>query len=212
MLKLLVYFQIILLLSSVFINGWYAITRGRWEVSPNGRKTWTGKIFNFLHKFLQQHTLRRENYTGERLLQEFAKISGMFTESQVISFSDDRITLNFHRTDLIRFKAAQAGMKIDLSHDQENIVLKIYTEEEEYKIPYLLRDPLGMCLTCMSSFYGVIMFLFWHTLTVKLNKLVPTDSITAYLEWNWIGAKGAVLIFFCICLAYLNDLLLGFKK
>ena len=46
MIEFLIIYILILFLSALAINGFFNITRGRWEVQPDGTKVWEGKILS----------------------------------------------------------------------------------------------------------------------------------------------------------------------
>lgn len=206
MLSFILLFMLFLVVSSFTIVGWYNVTRGRWETQPDGTKKWVGKIFNFWGKFLQQHTETIEYYENEEFLKEFAKIRDFFKDDDIHEFAKNGViakTMNPKKAAYLFIYALRAGVNISLTEQEEKeghkggTSVTIYKEIYNYKIPYLLRYPLGECLSCCASFYGTICWLFFYNILVQLQA-VP-EGLTLF-------SKIGLWAVFILALSYLNEL------
>lgn len=75
--------------------------------------------------------------------------------------------------------------------------------------------PLGNCVTCMSSIFGTICWLFWYRIAMLLNSIYPTGSVHLLISLS-LFAKIGLWVFFCISLAWANEIVYNinnqFKK
>ena len=200
-------FIVLLVISALAINGWYNITRGRWETGPDGSKKWVGKIFNFWGKFLQQHTSGIEYYTNDEFLKEFSKIREFFKDDDIHEIVSNGIiakSMNAKKAALLFTYARKMGVNISLTDQPETeghksgTAVTIYKEIFKYKIPYWLRYPLGECLSCAASFYGTICWIFFYYLL--------KDSGYTFLSELSFVFKAGLWVIFLVSLSYLNEL------
>jgi len=200
----LLIFLLQLLLSALFINGFYNITRGRWVTNPDGKKEWVGKIFSWYSKFLQQHRVVKEYFIGPEFLNEFLKIRNFFKEEHIIEYIDNGVVIQEMSrkriADLV-MQARVAGTFISISSIDEGkkMLLMMYREKNEYKFPNWVRAPLGECLACMSSFWGTFCWIFW---SVSLDTFSKLSTVSKTELW----------IVFCISLAYINELIFSINN
>lgn len=207
MLQFLITYVLFLLVSAFAINGWYNITRGRWEIAPDGSKKWVGKIFNFWGKLLQQHTEEIQYYTNEEFLKEFAKIKEFFKEDDILQLvSNGAIvkSMNPKKAAFLFSYAQKLGLNISIAEQEEGpenrggTAITIFKVIMNYKIPYLLRYPLGECLSCMASLYGTICWVFFYYLL--------RDSGHIFLNELSFIFKVGLWVIFLVSLSYLNEL------
>lgn len=206
-------FVTVLFVSSIFINGWFEITRGRWEIRPDGKKEWVGKIFNFWHKFFQQHKEKKAFYKDDEFLKAWVKVALPLKPEQIIELLDNNAHVKAGAKDLNKLKAValEKGYGLqwkEYSTDKTEYLLNLYKMEQVYKFSDYIKDPLGTCITCFSSVYGVIMWLFWYNVGVQVNLVYPTETVDALIALPMV-AKGVLMVVFCISLAYVNELLNG---
>jgi hypothetical protein len=218
MINFIFLFIMLLIVSSIFINGWFAITRGRWEVKADGSKVWVGKIFNFWHKFLQQHTMEVEYYIGDEFMKQFCKIRDYFKDDEVVKFFNTAVvvkTMNEKKVAFLFSYAALKGVQLSVGDYKESnnneMIISIYKEVPKYKYPYWITDPLGLCITCLSSVYGTLIWIFWVMLAKDINALYCTKTIAMFIALSF-WYKAALWVIFCMSLAYLNDLFLNIKN
>ena len=206
MTQFLIIYVLFLLVSALAINGWYNITRGRWEIAPDGSKKWVGKIFNFWGKFLQQHTEEIQYYTNEEFLKEFAKIKEFFKEDDILQVVSNGVIvkpMNAKKAAFFFTYAQRLGLNVSIA-DQEKgdenaagTAITIFKVIFDYKIPYLLRYPLGECLSCMASIYGTICWLFFY--------MILSQNESILIGFSLISKIGLWMIFI-LSLSYLNEL------
>lgn len=220
---LILLFVALIFVSGIIINGWYAITRGRWELNPDGTKFWTGKIFNGFHKFLEQHIIETKVYQGEQFVKEFSKVLDFFKADEILIMAADAVEvkeISPKRAALLYTYAASKNVIISLQpYVNEKMgpagtavtLVSFLKEVPKYKIHYLIADPLGLCLTCMSSFYGTALWIIWYFLMREVNSIQPNATVSLFLDLS-IGFKIGLWILFCISLAYVNDTLFNIKK
>lgn len=149
-------------------------------------------------------------------MREFAKIRGFFRDEEIVRYGDTSVVVTGIGNDKITklsAYAASVGVKVKVNDGfvANTSEISIYTDVPKYFFPYHFSDPLGLCLTCMSSFYGTLLWVFWFTLATNINVEYPTDGVSAFLALS-LKMKVALWVIFCVCLAYLNDLFLKFKK
>lgn len=214
MLSFLLFYAMLLILSSFIINGFYSITRGRWEKNPDGSEYWTGKIFKGYHKFLQTHTVQLVSYENEEFLKNFFIIKGFFDEKEFLMIDKNFFVvkrLTDVRMPLFFSYALSKGMRIGVKEtdsEPRNHLFAIYKEVKVYKYPEWIRDPLGECINCMASVWGTVLWVFWFYLSQAINETYPTDEVTAFLELSLV-AKIFLWVTFCIVLAHLNEYILN---
>lgn len=209
-------FAVTLFLSSLFINGWYNITRGQWVIDHTGKKEWTGKIFSFWGKLLQWHTVEYPNYSGNEFLKQFDKVKDFFQNpnAEILDFGVNAVLirkLDTKKFSLFFAHALRNGVLVNAetakdekgNEDNTKMLITIFKEVKHYKIPNIIRAPFGECLSCMSSIFGSLLWLFWHGLFLKHNNffaVMPTIS------------KVGLWIMFCIILAYLNEFIFSINS
>jgi len=203
----------ILFLSALIINGWFSITSGRWELNPDGSKYWTGKIFNKYSYWLQRHTIDLVPYGNEEFLKMYYQFKGIINDDDVLSVGENWVIIKKptpKKAALIFSYAASKGITIKLLEMPEDIkkdkdmMLAIYKPVKKYVMHELLRDPLGMCINCMASIFGTILWIIWVLISGVINDIYPTDSVTAFLGLG-LFAKFLLWGMFCVSLAYLNE-------
>ncbi len=208
MLQLFFLLGMAIVLASIVINGWYAITRGRWEENPDGTKYWTGKIFNKFHYWLQRHTVSKVYYKDKGFFKEFAKIRGFFKPEHIVEFFDTGVVvqaMSKQVMSLLVIHAAEKGVNLTVrDHDAGKMIISLFKEVKEYKLHYMVRDPLGECITCMASFYGTLSAIFFYQIAVLFNHRYPTEAINALIEMPTVS-KILLVIYFCISLAWMNE-------
>lgn len=211
MINFILLYSLLILLTALFINGWFAITRGRWEAKPDGKLYWTGKIFNKFHYWLQRHEIKMVLYSDNEWVKIYTQLKPFFKEGQILSMYGDGMVIQkmgaITGADFYAF-ALSKGINIEVKEvvdDKCKMTIGAYKEVPEYKMPELIRDPLGMCITCMSSVYGTLAWIFWLLLAKHINTIHPSTAITVFLEMSWIFKIG-LWVLFCITLAYVSTL------
>lgn len=70
------------------------------------------------------------------------------------------------------------------------------------KLPKWLYKPLGGCITCLSSIFGTICWLFWYHI-ISLTDSNESSILTGFPLIVKIG----LWIFFCVSLAWANEII-----
>lgn len=207
MLTFFLIYVVLIFLSAMFANGFYNITRGQWNIKPDGSKEWTGKIFSFWSKFLQQHTIKREYYIDK----EWYKVLQVF-----IMYIDDQI-IEIHPNGVVLKKMGvneKAKFESFLVHNSLSFTSKgfgdsgqlyqFYKEVKVYKIPMWVSAPLGECITCLSSVIGTLCWIFWYQVIAQVQAVYPTEITGVFLTIPFI-IKTGLWVFFCFSLAWVNE-------
>lgn len=208
MIEFLIIYILILFLSAVAINGFFNITRGRWEVQPDGTKEWTGKLLSGWSKFLQQHTVNREFYSEKEWSREFSKLTAFFSVDEIIELLETGVVVtkmsSIRKGYLASFAAVNNILYTGRDYGSGTLIC-VYKEVKKYKIPYIIRTPLGECLACMSSVWGTVCAVFWYQISLLVYQIHPVIGIGIFIEMPFYGLF-CIWVAFCISLAYLNEL------
>lgn len=207
MINLLLLFALTLFLSSIFINGFYNITRGRWEVKPDGSKEWAGKILSFWGKFLQHHSITKEFYKGNEFYKQAAILQEFFAVNEIIEVLETGMVvekMGCKKMVVFEVFAASKNILFTTRDYGSGKIISLYREKKEYTLPNLVRAPLGECLACMSSFFGTICWFIWVEIAIASQVIYPTNEVALFLGLN-IFLKIILWGVFCISLAYLNE-------
>lgn len=188
---------LLMIVGSLSITGWYAITRGRIEYNAFGTPYRTGKIFKGWHFFWTQHKLEPQSLEGKRLVDLYVK---MKDNNVNISGFDCALKqyLVFENLSLVDRCYLQAKYDIMLIpfNDLNSSEYEVVVYEKIFRFPELVRDPISECPTCLASVYGTI--IWW---SVQL--------LSGFEMFSWAGdfIFIALILFwgmFCIGCAFLN--------
>jgi len=197
-----------LMISGVAINGFFAITRGEWITRPTGEKIWVGKVFSFWSKFLQRHELVPYIYAGNELYKILAQhVSSFFNEGEIFDIKEASILIgpisDIRKKLLIGILSKHdIEVKFETSNIWEEVTF--IKKVKKFNIPFWITAPLGECITCLSSFWGTVCWLFWYQ--VVLSMQTTSYEAAMFMELP-SGVKILMWIFFCISLAYVNEIL-----
>lgn len=194
----LLLFGLKLILSAIAIVGFYLITRGQWNIKPDGTREWGGKIFSFWSRFLQMHKCKRIYYKGNELYKLIDRLKKNPLGIEIEEIAENcLVTKKLSETKKHEFWAAcfnKEGVECEFRPDGENQIITFFQNKKEFVLPSLITYPLGECITCMSSFFGTACYWFWYWID---KPELPLNSILGL----WI--------FFCISLSFLNEFLFG---
>lgn len=172
-------FFMLLIASSVLLNGWFAITRGWWQSYPDGTRQKKGKILRgWYFYWYQEHLMPKRYYYKGGKLETLARRFAMYTTGRYqlrkeeglyvddVFFADiavlqEELGIKF----LIISSSTQPSM-VDKDNKYRHSVAP-YEEEPNYVFPWWVRYPLAGCITCFSSVYGTIVFALIHLLFGK---------------------------------------------
>lgn len=202
-----------LITSAILINGVYNITRGEWVTKPNGDKEYEGMIFKGWSKYLNQHIIKIEYYPGEEMMKQFVRIRGLWSQvtgaNGILAIYDNSILVPYMTKDqervFIAECAVRAGVLVQVRDMADKSLISIYKEEKHYKLPELIRMPLGGCITCMSSVWGTISWILWYHIALASYPFNGTPVVRALYKLPLLD-KTLLWVAFMVGLAYLNEL------
>jgi len=189
---------ILLIIASLTMTGWYAITRGRIEYNPDGTTYRTGKLFKGWSFFWTQHKALLVNLRGKRLVDLYVKLKDDGAGVDGFDCADEEY-LVFE--DLSREKICYIQSKYNiilLQHLQADHY-QVMVTDKIYIFPEWVRDPLSECPWCMASVYGSL--IWWVSYFLGMYKIfVWSDYPAIAPQLLWVS--------FCIGCSGLN----GFFK
>lgn len=191
-----------LIVASLFCNGWYQITRGYYYVLPDGSTKPEGEIFGFWERFWEKQTgISKHEFSPE------AHESKLFELRYLDKKLGDKFVFQYVQWALIKEVAFSEEEQIKVEkllsckmmpqyHPAPNCIsYRLYYETPKYRFPSWIRKPISGCVICMASVYGTIIYYSFGFLT--------KFSIFIIFEYE----KAAIVCFwfiFMTCLSYLN--------
>lgn len=201
-LEFILSFCLLSLVGSAAIYGWWIVTRGSWEITPDGKWKKTGMIFKYWSLFWEQYRKTKDVYfAGEELIKKYNLLKKVRPDlAQKLSLlhgSSDKwlnIMVNEPLSDKDMESISDVLLcKIDINSSRR--VLGWYVEQPVYDWPEWIQKPLSSCPACMSSVYGTPIW----ALFLKLQK-------DAFLWTNYpITAKICFWLIFLLTLATANS-------
>jgi hypothetical protein len=160
--QFLLTFLILTVISSCAIVGWYLITRGSWEITPDGKWKKEGMIFKYWSLFFEQYRKTKTvYYFGDGLQEKFEFLKKVhpkivtgrlqYDQSRIWAHSGNVITSA--ELELIR-DALQCTVAVGLKDE-----LILSKQEPVYDFPEWVQKPLSSCPVCMSGPYGTAIWL-----------------------------------------------------
>jgi hypothetical protein len=148
MINILAIFLTLLFISSVFCVGVYNLSRHYIEILPNGEK----KVRGFILKWWSYYIEKVEYYTNEYYVKEEYnyKLNDMFYRIPRLS---NIPFANFTEKDISDAEKVLL-CKIEIINGR----IFFYIEKPHFELPEWVQKPLSSCPTCMSSFWGSILF------------------------------------------------------
>jgi hypothetical protein len=187
--ELLGCYLIFLLIQSLFINGVQISAAGETVKSPMGRDIDSEMLLYPLKKYLLQHFMIREYFTGApavTLAEKFFKATGLrYPVDEASGWI--RVLANHESTAKLFVNGIDAEMKYDID---TAFGIRFYKEYPQYKFSKWIRKPIIQCIICMASFWGF--FTYW----IPVCYLYGVNPITIFM---WLVNT--------VCLAYVNYLI-----
>lgn len=197
-LQFLLTFFILVIISSFAIYGWYIVTRGEWEVKPDGKWKKRGMLFKYWSLFFEQYRKSERVYwRGDYLDQKIDLLEHTLPLLGERVFLSGDTNSAFTDTPLSEYERGLIERTLLVSVIQNGGNLLFYTEEPKYDWPEWVKMPLSSCLTCMAGPYGTIIWLWF--LKLQRGAFLWTDSP--------ISAKIMLGVCFLLTLSYLNTVL-----
>ncbi len=192
----IIFYLLSLIAGGIAITGWFAITRGRWKILPDGNKKWVGKIFCNWQKFWEKEiTTKPCYYSGdelEKLLMDIEKYVDIrrFSVEKNYRIADGRKCIYFPTP------TTEAYFKDNFYILKHNLNIRyVYKEAKEnggvsfvffykampvYRFPEWIRDPIASCIYCHSSVYGT---LIWGLLNYTCKFLTVSEAMVLWIPY-----------------------------
>lgn len=203
-------FFALLLLAGMFINGWYAITRGYKEYYPDGTIRKRGKIFRewtfFWEKEKPEPILKF--YSGAELVYLLHKMRIYIKPDMSVGIRNDNelsVSESFKPMIPIIEKEMDIQMSIHWEEGHTMSIVNVWKKYPDYVFPWWMRDMLASCITCFSSLYSTLFYVFihvlfrWDILRHTLYGCFADDKMWLAIPLTWVT--------YCFSLAWLNTVL-----
>lgn len=170
---------IYLFFQAIFINGVKLSASGSTIILPDGSTKDSEMILFPMAKYLLQKKQIPIYYKGhqlELLLREFKTMNalkGLIHNGNKILFTETTPLAAFRQ--VINHLEKEHGIVININHGETS--MNIYKNFDEYKFPAWIRKPIIECVICMSSFYGLFIFLLPVAVLSKNWIVVPAYII-----------------------------------
>lgn len=195
MINFLIAFLLMLISGSIFILGFYTITRGEIKVLPNGEKIEEKEIFGDWQLFWESiESYRKVYYEGKQLefkLKILEQLKPAYMEE--VSFStQEKKSLYFNN---IPTDAQTRDIEFTLScnvYKNENIIF-LYDEEPIYRFSEWVRK-ITNCYVCLSSLGGTFFYFMATYFYPNIFSLYIHPRTEKFVFW----------VIYCISLAFVN--------
>lgn len=202
MLIFLLKFSMLLILSGIFINSWYYLSRHYIVINPDNSETVSGDVLRFWSQFWEKvKRVNRLYYSGASLNFKFSELERLFPKIH------ERFYLS-HKAGVMVLRASAQELSSDEILRVETVLqckighniipgdtYSFYLEDTVYLFPTIIRKPFSACPRCMASVFGSAI---WLTINYLDNSL---------FLWTSHPLKGFFVfwLFFILCLSYINS-------
>ena len=197
MITFLITFLLMLLSGSIFILGFFTITRGKIIILPNGKEEKEKEIFGEWQLFWEGiDRYQKVFYAGEQL--EFKlKILEQLKPAYMgeISFAPEKRSLIF-RTPPTAAEIRDIEFSLNCKSFQKDEVLFLYEDEPLYRFSEWVRK-ITNCYICLSSIGGT--FYYWILMYFYPNLFLDSTYPTLCKTIFWI--------IYCVSLSFLNKII-----
>jgi hypothetical protein len=195
MMNFLITFLLMLLSGSIFILGFYTITRGKIVTLPNGDEEKEKEIFGEWQLFWEDISLYRKVFYEGKQLEFKLKILEQLKPAYIneITFSTkDRKSL-FFSTQPTEAEIRDIEFVLNCHIFKNDTVIFLYDEIPVYRFPEWVRK-ITNCYVCLSSVGGT--FVYWTFLFYYPNifELSSNPSTAKFIFW----------IMYCVSLSFIN--------
>lgn len=194
MVNFLVTFLLMILSGSIFILGFFTITRGKIIILPNGNEEKEKEIFGDWQLFWEDILLyKKVFYEGEQL--EFKlKILEQLKPAYMgeISFAPEKRSFIFN-TPPTASEVRDIEFSLNCKSFQKQEVLFLYENEPVYRFSEWVRK-ITNCYVCLSSCGGT--FYYWILMYFYPNLFLDSTNPTLCKAIFWI--------IYCISLSFVN--------
>lgn len=206
-LQFLQIFAFWILISSWFIVGWYTITRGHYELQPDGSQKKVGNVFmgwSFFWEKINRYDRAYYDYAQSKEKFNYLKavrpdVADKFVwdfgwhlhvPQELFTAVDQKIiedTVNSRGVIEPKIINSEAGSRIIQEY-------RLYLEVPVYYFPWWVRYPLSECPICMSSVYGSLLWWLFVWFQVDAFSWTSSEKEAYFVFW----------IIFCITLSATN--------
>ena len=148
-------FVIFLLLTSMTIVSFHLLSRYYIEVQPNGKELVKGHIFKWWSYYIERiKGYKTIFYINEELIKkeyDLQRLLPKVSAKSIDTLTDDDLQ--------------QIENVLLCKVNNRGTCLNFYIEEPIYYLPEWIRKPLSSCPTCMSSFWGTIIYVSFNYCT-----------------------------------------------
>lgn len=190
---------LLLAFSSLFILGFYKLTRHQVVVMPNGRLTTEGFLLKWWSEFWEHiEGYSQIRYEGDQLEEKYKILVAANKKlSTRVFVNAERLSLGI-TNDYVLTKEDRSFVEeyLQVKTCKNGGNLFLYLEEPQYRFPEWIRLPISGCSICMSGPYAYGGMIYW--LFVHFQK--DTFSLASHpqtLQW-------LLFIPFCIVLSFVN--------
>lgn len=229
MVVFLVNWLLFLLFGALLANGIFLITRGHYEYKADGTVEKQGALLKAWWFFWFAERTKKKNvwYKGDHMQAVFDQLRSMIPSNIPMELNRDFITDrgSDHFTDFIANSTFGTSIEfipyipkmrnaLDVKFKIDSIIkgvvtILVYKDEPEYIHSWYLRTMMAGCITCFSSFYGVVSFVLVNALfsPEALRPLYgPFGNTSPFIYLP------VTLIAYCISLSYVNTWLFNRNK
>lgn len=199
MIQFLLAFSLLLPIASLFIVGWYNITRHFVIINPDNTESIDGYIFKHWSVFFDTVYGSKVSYYTDGALKNkldtlritYPRIADRIEIEGNAFFFKDRQSV----TAEVLYKIESA---LQVSIKEKDGLYFLYVEELIYLIPDMIRNPFSACVKCMASIYGGAIW-------------CAVNYFTDLFTWTIHGKTGFFFFgfLFCVILSQLNSYIYG---
>jgi hypothetical protein len=184
-------FLMLTILSSCAIVGFYIVSRGSWEITPDGKEKRTGMLFKHWSIFFEQYrNTKAVYYEYEGLRQKFEflkkvhpKIASKLSFDNILLAVSKENPLTDGEVKLIEDALLCRTNRSTPHADFDQLFL--LTDEPIFDWPEWIRKPFSSCPTCMAGPYGTGIWLAF--LKLQRDAFSWTDfPVLAYIVFGLI--------------------------
>ena len=184
-LEFILSFCLLSLVGSAAIYGWFLVTRGSWEITPDGKWKKTGMIFKYWSLFFEQYRKTKKiYYSGNEFNKKYALVSKIRPDLIPGKYVGDILEgpnsgwlkppLGKCIVEEKDLNAIKDLLLVEIEWDGEKNRFRFYKDEPVYDWPEWIQKPLSSGPTCLAGPYGTILWLLF--LKLQRGAFQWTDS------------------------------------
>lgn len=178
----ILYFLLIII-GSFFINGWYTITRGYYELQPNGSLKKKGNIFMDWSFFWERKGTCVEDYEEKQVAQKMELLKSMRPDvAQRIKVSGGYLYISSIDDSEVIKQVVNCNLRW-IGQTDGGFKYALFAELPQYRFPWWVRYPLSECVICMSSVYGSLFWWVFVWLQVNAFNWTEREKISYSVFW-----------------------------